>query len=137
MRIFERKTDAHKFITEEVLAIKLRCPDKECDECDRCKMYEGLEISYARFTEWLPREYPGSTKWMQNSLEAAIEPWAFKSRAEYVEYVGYPDRKCRRYGVKGEDYKVFNGRFVSCQASADQFKRELDAGIRGNRPKKC
>jgi hypothetical protein len=135
MNIFERKIDAHEFIVKK-LSERLRCPDKDCDDCDDCEMFESLGITYARCTEWLTREYKGATEWMQNSLEAAFEPWAFKSWDEYAEYVGYSERTCRRYAIKGEDYNLFNGRFVSCQASADQFKQELDAGKRGNRPKK-
>ena len=60
----------------------------------------------------------------------------FRSWKEYSEYVGYPERTCQRYAVKEEDYKTFCGRFVTCPASADQFKKELDSGQRGNRPKK-
>lgn len=122
---YKRKIDAYKFVIKEI--------ERKVEDVD---LYDNLLISYARFTEWLEREYPGQTEWDQSSLEAAIEPWGFGSWREYSEDVGHPESTCQRHAVKGEDYKTFRGRFVSCQDSADQFKRELDSGKRGNRPKK-
>lgn len=124
MNIFKTKTEAHEHLIEN-----LQKKIENENLCDR------LHISYARFTEWLAREYPEAISWQQNSLNAAVEPWFFTSCSEYAAYTGYPERTCQRYAVKGEDYKVFCGRFVSCQASADQFKQELDEGLRGNRPR--
>ena len=122
--MFKRKSEAHKFVIEEI--------EKKVKDGD---LYDKLLISYARFTEFLEGEYPGQTEWSENDLKSLIEPWGFGSWQEYSKYVGRPDRTCRRHAVKGEDYKTFCGRFVSCQGSADQFKRELDSGKRG-RPRK-
>ena len=114
--MIKRKSEAYEFVIEEI-----------AKKVEDMGLHDKLLISYARFTEVLEREYPGQTKWDQSSLEAMIEPWAFGSWKEYSKYVGHPDRTCRRHAVKGEDYKTFCGRFVSCQGSADQFKLELDS----------
>ena len=112
---FKIKSEAHEFVIKEI--------EKKVENGD---LYDKLLISYPRFTEVLEREYPGQKEWAQSSLEALIEPWVFGAWKEYSEYVGIPERTCRRHAVKGEDYKTFCGRFVTCQGSADQFKRELD-----------
>ena len=124
MKKFKKKSDAHNFICEVIW-----------NKIEDGILSDSLMISYGRFAEWLVREYPGKTEWDQSSLSTAIEEWNFGSWWEYAEYTGCPERTCQRYAVKGEDYKLFCGKFVSCQASADQFKRELDYGKRGNRPK--
>jgi hypothetical protein len=126
MKPLKRKIDAHKFIDEVMF-----------DKIEDGKLFDRLAISYPKFTQWLEREYPGKKEWDQSSLGAAIEAWGIGSGKEYSERVGYPERTCQRYAVKGEDYKQFCGRLVSCPDSADQFKRELDSGERGNRPKKA
>ena len=125
MKIFKRKIDAHRFIDEVML-----------EKIEGMELFDRLAISYPKFTQWLEREYPGKKEWDQSSLEAAIEAWGIGSGKEYSKRVGYPERTCQRYAVKGEDYKTFCGRLVTCTDSADQLKKELDSGKRGNRPKK-
>jgi hypothetical protein len=122
MLIFEKKSDAHKYLCETV-----QNKVKDGEVCEK------LEPDYPRFTQWLEREYPGATSWQSNSLWFAVESWAFYSWGGYAEYVGYPPRTCQRYAVKGQDYKCFRGRFAACPDSADQFRFELDHGLRGNR----
>jgi hypothetical protein len=122
--IFKKKTDAYKCLLDTL--------EKKVEDGD---LYDRLMISYARFTEWLPREYAKATGWQQDSLHAAVEPWFCDSWRSYAEYVQYSERTCQRYAVKGQDYQVFCGRMVSCQGSADRFRYELDHGLRGNRPR--
>jgi hypothetical protein len=98
--------------------------------------YDKLLITYARFTELLDREFPGQTEWDQRSLESLIKPWGLRSWSGYSKRIGYPERTLQRYTKKGEDYEMFAGSFVACTNSADQCKKELDSGKRGNRPKK-
>ena len=121
---YDRKIDSWEFFTQVI-----------ADRVEDCELADSLMIGYPRFTELLDRVFPEANEWEQSSLGALIEPWGFGSWSEYAEYVEHPERTCQRYAKKGKDYRVFNGRFVTCQASADQFKRELDWGLRVTGPR--
>jgi hypothetical protein len=126
MNIFKKKSEAYKFTLDDVVNEKI----KDVDLADR------LQMTCQKFYKWLEREYPGKTEWDQTSLNAAIEHWRFGSWDEYSDYLGYPKGTVRRYAIEGQDYKKFRKCILACQSSADQFKHELDKGLRGNRPKK-
>lgn len=126
MEPFKKKSEAYEFTLDGVMIEKIEDVD----------LYDRLQMSYQKFCKWLEREYPGKTEWDQTSLSAAIERWSFGSWSEYSEHLGYPERTVQRYAIPGEDFKKFCKCILACQSSADQFKKELDAGIRGNRPKK-
>ena len=148
MKKFKKMTEAHSFFIGAIQEI-VNCPKLEgefsevaCENCsssENCNVQEISdklqEFSYAKFTLFLKREYPGATKWMSNSLESIVKPWGIIGWPGYSDYTGIPKRTCQKYTIKNEDYELIRGNLVAVPSSADQFKKEMEFGLRGNRPK--
>lgn len=147
MKKFKKMTEAHDFFIRKIQE-KIVCPIPEdeffkltfnnCSSSDYCNVQDILDklqvFSYAKFTGFLKRMFPKATEWQAKSLESIIKPWNILGWNGYSEYTDIKERTCQKYAVPNEDYEVICGCLVSCQNSADQFRLEMEAGLRDNRP---